>query len=67
MVIYEIICREVPFEEEEPADVGKYTVAGVRPDLQAVPPECPMELVQLMQVALKTGEVVGTCLVPSFG
>ncbi|CAJ1416471.1 unnamed protein product [Effrenium voratum] len=40
MVIYEIICREVPFEEEEPADVGKYTVAGIRPDMDAVPPDC---------------------------
>ena len=28
MVIYEIVCREVPFEEEEPGDVGKYTLAG---------------------------------------
>lgn len=28
MVTYEIVCREVPFEEEEPADVGKYTLAG---------------------------------------
>ena len=28
MVIYEIVCREVPFEEEEPTDVGKYTLAG---------------------------------------
>ncbi|CAJ1426465.1 unnamed protein product, partial [Effrenium voratum] len=44
MVIYEIICREVPFEEEEPADVGKYTLAGVRPDMDAVPPDTPPEI-----------------------
>ncbi|CAJ1375827.1 unnamed protein product [Effrenium voratum] len=49
MVIYEIICREVPFEEEEPADVGKYTVAGIRPDMDAVPPDCPPELIAVMQ------------------
>jgi len=49
MVIYEIICREVPFEEEEPADVGKYTVAGIRPDMDAVPPDCPVELISLMK------------------
>lgn len=49
MVIYEIICREVPFEEEEPAEVGKYTVAGIRPALAAVPPDCPAQLIALMQ------------------
>ena len=43
-MIYEIICREVPFEEEEPADVGKYTLAGVRPDMDAVPPDTPPEI-----------------------
>ena len=50
MVVYEIICREVPFEEEEPAEVGKYTLAGVRPDLQAVPPDAPQELVATMRL-----------------
>jgi len=49
MVVYEIICREVPFEEEEPGDVGKYTLAGVRPDMDAVPPDCPGALIRVMQ------------------
>ncbi|CAK9059473.1 unnamed protein product [Durusdinium trenchii] len=49
MVVYEIVCREVPFEQEEPADVGKYTLAGVRPDMDAVPPDAPPTLVQVMQ------------------
>mmetsp|Transcript_46838 Transcript_46838/g.109364 ORF Transcript_46838/g.109364 Transcript_46838/m.109364 type:complete len:293 (+) Transcript_46838:60-938(+) len=49
MVIYEIICREVPFEEEEPTDVGKYTVAGIRPDMDAVPPDCPTQLLDVMK------------------
>ncbi|CAK9102821.1 unnamed protein product [Durusdinium trenchii] len=49
MVIYEIICREVPFEDEEPTDVGKYTVAGLRPDMDAVPPDCPVELIKIMK------------------
>jgi len=48
MVIYEIVCREVPFEEEEPTDVGKYTLAGVRPDMDAVPPDTPHELVHVI-------------------
>ena len=34
---------------EEPADVGKYTVAGMRPTMEAVPPDCPPELIRLMQ------------------
>lgn len=50
MVIYEIVCREVPFEEEEPTDVGKYTLAGVRPDMDAVPPDTPQDLINVMQV-----------------
>ncbi|CAL1136290.1 unnamed protein product [Cladocopium goreaui] len=48
MVIYEIVCREVPFEEEEPADVGKYTLAGVRPDMDAVPPDTPPDLIHVI-------------------
>eukprot|EP00441_Pelagodinium_beii_P039335 CAMPEP_0197632872 /NCGR_PEP_ID=MMETSP1338-20131121/9410_1 /TAXON_ID=43686 ORGANISM="Pelagodinium beii, Strain RCC1491" /NCGR_SAMPLE_ID=MMETSP1338 /ASSEMBLY_ACC=CAM_ASM_000754 /LENGTH=273 /DNA_ID=CAMNT_0043204445 /DNA_START=37 /DNA_END=855 /DNA_ORIENTATION=+ len=39
MVVYEVLCREIPFEEEEPGEVGKFTLAGVRPDLDAVPVE----------------------------
>lgn len=49
MVTYEIICREVPFEEEEPANVGKYALAGVRPDMDAVPPDTTGGLRLLME------------------
>jgi len=49
MVIYEILCREVPFEDEEPSDVGKFTLAGVRPDMDAVPPSCPPTLRAVME------------------
>jgi len=49
MVTYEIICREVPFEEEEPADVGKYTLAGVRPDMDAIPPDTTAGIRELME------------------
>lgn len=48
MVTYEILCREVPFEEEEPADVGKFTLAGVRPDMDAVPPNMIKGVIDLM-------------------
>jgi len=50
MILFEIICREIPFEEEEPAAVGGLTVSGVRPDLEAIPPDCPEALKDLMIV-----------------
>eukprot|EP00933_Yihiella_yeosuensis_P062742 TRINITY_DN65724_c0_g1_i1.p1 TRINITY_DN65724_c0_g1~~TRINITY_DN65724_c0_g1_i1.p1 ORF type:complete len:304 (-),score=48.44 TRINITY_DN65724_c0_g1_i1:330-1241(-) len=49
MVIFEIVCREVPFEEEEPNNVGQYTLQGIRPDMNAVPPHNPKLLTELMQ------------------
>mmetsp|Transcript_102067 Transcript_102067/g.304621 ORF Transcript_102067/g.304621 Transcript_102067/m.304621 type:complete len:301 (-) Transcript_102067:152-1054(-) len=48
MILFEIVCREIPFEEEEPAVVSKLTVDGARPDLEAVPPDCPASLRALM-------------------
>lgn len=48
MILFEIICREIPFEEEEPAQVGSLTLQGERPDLEAVPPDCPPILRDLM-------------------
>uniref|UniRef100_A0A7S2QG15 Protein kinase domain-containing protein n=1 Tax=Zooxanthella nutricula TaxID=1333877 RepID=A0A7S2QG15_9DINO len=41
MIMFEVICREIPFEDEETADVGRLTIMGKRPDLEAVPPDCP--------------------------
>lgn len=48
MILFEIICREIPFEEEEAAAIGQLTVKGERPDLEAVPPDCPDELKDIM-------------------
>mmetsp|Transcript_113525 Transcript_113525/g.222612 ORF Transcript_113525/g.222612 Transcript_113525/m.222612 type:complete len:293 (+) Transcript_113525:60-938(+) len=48
MIMFEIICREIPFEEEEPAEVGHIILKGTRPDLEAVPPDCPPALRDLM-------------------
>lgn len=50
MILFEIICREIPFEEEEPAAVGRLAQAGMRPDMEAVPPDCPARLCDLMTV-----------------
>lgn len=48
MILFEIVCREIPFEDEEAAAVGRLTVQGERPDLEAVPPDCPEGLQNLM-------------------
>jgi len=37
MICYEFICREIPFDDEECATIGSLVVAGIRPDLDAVP------------------------------
>lgn len=49
MIMFEIICREIPFEEEEPANVGNLILKGERPDLEAIPPDCPQIMRKLMQ------------------
>lgn len=48
MILFEILCREIPFEEEEPLAVGGLIMKGVRPDLDAVPPDCPQILRAIM-------------------
>mmetsp|Transcript_70728 Transcript_70728/g.163520 ORF Transcript_70728/g.163520 Transcript_70728/m.163520 type:complete len:291 (+) Transcript_70728:48-920(+) len=48
MILFEIVCREIPFEDEEPSAVGKLTQDGHRPDLAALPPNCPEPLRDLM-------------------
>jgi len=49
MIQFEILCREIPFEDEEPVNVGRLAVEGHRPDMEAVPPDCPQEVSDLMQ------------------
>lgn len=48
MVLFEIICDEVPFEEMGPSEVRGAVCSGVRPTLDAVPPTCPEKLRELM-------------------
>mmetsp|Transcript_14684 Transcript_14684/g.37674 ORF Transcript_14684/g.37674 Transcript_14684/m.37674 type:complete len:297 (+) Transcript_14684:80-970(+) len=48
MVLFEIICREIPFEDHEAVSVGKLIAAGERPDMESVPPDCPRTLRDLM-------------------
>jgi serine/threonine protein kinase len=49
MILFEIVCREIPFEDAEPAEVGRFVLEGQRPDLEAIPPDCPDPLSNLMQ------------------
>jgi serine/threonine-protein kinase CTR1 len=48
MVLFEIICSEVPFEDEEDGCVPSRVVEGHRPDLEAIPPETPRWIGMLM-------------------
>jgi len=48
MVLFEIIGREVPFEDAEGSEVLRLTASGERPDLEAIPPDCPGDLKELM-------------------
>mmetsp|Transcript_42974 Transcript_42974/g.78108 ORF Transcript_42974/g.78108 Transcript_42974/m.78108 type:complete len:355 (+) Transcript_42974:126-1190(+) len=48
MVLFEAICRRVPFQEVEAAVVERYTKQGIRPGLGNVPTDCPKPLVELM-------------------
>eukprot|EP00403_Amphidinium_massartii_P026578 CAMPEP_0178396814 /NCGR_PEP_ID=MMETSP0689_2-20121128/13920_1 /TAXON_ID=160604 /ORGANISM="Amphidinium massartii, Strain CS-259" /LENGTH=297 /DNA_ID=CAMNT_0020017495 /DNA_START=1 /DNA_END=891 /DNA_ORIENTATION=- len=48
IVIFEICCREIPFEDEDGKDVVSLIQQGARPDLDAIHPDCPEVLQKLM-------------------
>jgi serine/threonine protein kinase len=51
IVSFEIMCREIPFEEEEAAEVVNRVMRGERPEIEAsYPPGSPEPLKNLMQV-----------------
>lgn len=49
MIMFEVICREVPFEEEDPQQVVSMVGMGQRPDPEAIPPDCPPPLRKIME------------------
>jgi len=49
MIMFEVICQEVPFEEEDPSTVVSMVGMGQRPDPEAIPPDCPGALRSLME------------------
>eukprot|EP00747_Dinoflagellata_sp_TGD_P095907 gnl/TRDRNA2_/TRDRNA2_166656_c0_seq2.p1 gnl/TRDRNA2_/TRDRNA2_166656_c0~~gnl/TRDRNA2_/TRDRNA2_166656_c0_seq2.p1 ORF type:complete len:310 (-),score=47.27 gnl/TRDRNA2_/TRDRNA2_166656_c0_seq2:137-1066(-) len=50
IILYEIICREFPFEDLEPLEAMNLMVNGTRPTLELVPKACPEMLTNLMIV-----------------
>mmetsp|Transcript_23759 Transcript_23759/g.68400 ORF Transcript_23759/g.68400 Transcript_23759/m.68400 type:complete len:293 (+) Transcript_23759:62-940(+) len=48
MVLYELICQRMPFEEVKPQLVCLVVARGQRPDLAKVPPEAPEYLKETM-------------------
>jgi serine/threonine-protein kinase CTR1 len=48
MVFFEILCQEIPYEDMKTSRVLLAVQAGQRPDLEAVPPDVPDSLVELM-------------------
>merc|ERR1712187_967780 len=48
MVVFEILCRDIPFNDLEPKEVEREIARGGRPDLDLVPVDCPEWLVDLM-------------------
>jgi len=49
MVLFEMIGQEIPFDDLEPCEVLVQAVRGARPDLEAIPPWIPADLVALMK------------------
>mmetsp|Transcript_17559 Transcript_17559/g.42215 ORF Transcript_17559/g.42215 Transcript_17559/m.42215 type:complete len:314 (+) Transcript_17559:31-972(+) len=49
MIMYEALCRRIPFQELPPSVAVLKTVRGERPPLDAVSPGCPEMLTDLMQ------------------
>lgn len=48
MVMFEVCCREMPFEDLSESAVALTVATGGRPDMDAIPPDCPAMLVLLM-------------------
>merc|ERR1712032_1098057 len=49
MVVYEVICVEIPFEDEDQKNLARWVIEGMRPNVkEAVPPDCPPLMTRLM-------------------
>lgn len=41
MVLYEICCRKIPFRKEEPMEMRRMVLSGMRPTLSNIAVQCP--------------------------
>jgi len=48
IVLFELLSRSIPFNEQTGAEVVRIIKAGKRPDVDEVPPDCPEGLIHLM-------------------
>lgn len=50
MILFEIICREIPFEDDNAKDAMQAHMLGdfYNPDIEAIPPDAPQALADLM-------------------
>jgi serine/threonine protein kinase len=48
MVMFEVFCREMPFDDMSATMVAMTVASGERPDMAAIPPDLPATLVHLM-------------------
>mmetsp|Transcript_19607 Transcript_19607/g.35641 ORF Transcript_19607/g.35641 Transcript_19607/m.35641 type:complete len:341 (+) Transcript_19607:2-1024(+) len=48
MVLYEIICRRIPYKGEDPASLRRLVITGKRPDISYVPSQCPKIICDLI-------------------
>lgn len=55
MVLFEIIAREIPFEDEDSIQVVEIIAKGGRPDLEAVPPDRPQAFQDIMEQCWNQG------------
>lgn len=48
MILFEIASGEPPFEDKRPEEIEGLVRRGERPDMEAIPPDCPEPLQRLM-------------------
>lgn len=53
MILYELICSKIPFEELEPHDLAEASAQSKRPSLDLMPDTCPEKLRMLMTTCWK--------------
>lgn len=49
IIMYEVVCRQMAFEDMDPEEARQDIASGGRPRLDIAPPETPPELLDLMQ------------------